>query len=173
MLHHIWIVLIKEVVDNARDRRSLLIALIYPLMGPLLLGLMISAVDRATVSGTPQNMTLSIAGVEHAPELIGWLENRDVDVREAPEDYHSAVRNGDIEVAIVIAPDFHDKFIIEKTASISIVVNSSTLSGLVNVNQVASLLGVFNNSVWGERIAARGIEYRALQPISFKTENVT
>jgi sodium transport system permease protein len=167
------IVLFKETIDNARDRRSLLIALFYPLMGPILLGLMIAAVDRATLSGSPENMTLSIAGAEHAPMLISWLEEQDVDVREAPQDVHGAVKNGDIEVAIIIDPDFSTHFLNEKTALIAIVVNSSTLSGLVNVNQVASLLGVFNNSVWGERIAARGIEYRALQPVAFETESVT
>jgi len=173
MLRHVLIVLKKEVLDNARDRRSLLIALIYPLLGPLLLGLMITAVDRATLRGSLQNMTLSISGAEYAPQLMQWLDEQKVDVLEAPEDVQGAVRNGDIEVAIIIAPDFGDMFAQEKTASITIVVNSSTLSGLVTVNQVASLLGNFNNSVWGERIAARGIEYRALQPVSFTTDNVT
>ncbi len=173
MLRHIWIVLCKEVVDNARDRRSLLIALIYPLMGPVLLGLMISAVDRATMSGAPKNMSLHIAGAENAPVLIEWLAEQKVGVVKAPDDVKTAVRNGDVDVAIIIAPDFQEKFATEITASITIVVNSSSLSGLVHVNQVASLLGNFNNVVWGERIAARGIEYRALQPVNFETANVT
>ncbi len=41
------IVCAKETKDNARDRRSLLVALIYPLIGPILLGVMMSLVASA------------------------------------------------------------------------------------------------------------------------------
>ena len=34
----------KEMLDHLRDRRSILVAMIYPLMGPLLLGLMFTFV---------------------------------------------------------------------------------------------------------------------------------
>ena len=40
----IWIVFLKESVDNLRDRRSLFMALIYPFIGALLLGLLLSFV---------------------------------------------------------------------------------------------------------------------------------
>ena len=52
MWRSIFVVFAKEVVDNIRDRRSFLSALVYPLLGPLLLGGMISAVT-GVVSDNP------------------------------------------------------------------------------------------------------------------------
>ena len=43
-MHPILTVFRKEMLDHLRDRRSILVALIYPLMGPLLLGLLFSFV---------------------------------------------------------------------------------------------------------------------------------
>ena len=62
MWGRIFIVFCKEVIDNSRDRRSLLVALIYPLLGPILLGLMISAVAAVVSSRPSANMILPISG---------------------------------------------------------------------------------------------------------------
>jgi sodium transport system permease protein len=163
----------KEVMDNARDRRSLLIALIYPLLGPLLLGLMLSVVGRVAVGGGEQNLTLHISGVKHGPALVDWLTGKGIEVVEAASDVKAAVRRGDLDVAVIIPPEFNDLLAAEQTAPITVVINSSRLSGLVHVNNVISLLGTFNNDVWGERIAARGVDFRSLQPIAIDNENVT
>jgi hypothetical protein len=46
MHNGIFIVFRKETPDNLRDRRTLLLGLVYPLLGPILLGLMISLARR-------------------------------------------------------------------------------------------------------------------------------
>jgi len=173
MWRRIFVVWGKEVIDNARDRRSLLIALIYPLLGPLLLGMMISAVGKVTVGGARQAMTLPVVGLEHGRELVDWLTERGIKVVPAPEDVKKAVQNGDVEVAIIIPENFEALFAADKTAKIAIVINSSRLTGLIRVNRVAALLSGFNNEVWGKRIAARGVEFRTLQPIAIDNINVT
>jgi len=167
------IIFFKEVMDNARDRRSLLIALIYPLLGPILLGLMLSAVGKVTVGGADQELTVHVKGIEHGHLLVDWLTNKGVKVIEAPEDSKTAVRNGDLDVVVVVAPEFNDLAAAEKTAPVTVIINSSRLSGLVLVNQVVTLLGSFNTEVWGERIALRGVDFRSLQPIAIDSVNVT
>ena len=173
MWRRILIVFFKEVMDNARDRRSLLIALIYPLMGPLLLGLMISAVGKVTVGGQAQTTVIPVQGISNGPTLVNWLKKKGIEVKAAPEDLEAAVKRGAIEVGLIIPPDFEASMVAEKITKLIIVVNSSRLTGLVSINKVSSLLGVFNNEVWGERIAKRGVEYRALQPIAIDNINVT
>ncbi len=167
------VVFSKEVMDNARDRRSLLIALIYPLLGPLLLGLMLAAVGKVTVGDGEQALTLHVEGAEHGKVLVDWLTGKGVNVIDAPEDTKSAVRNGDLDVAVIISPGFSDLVKAEKTAPVSVVINSSRLSGLVAINRVVSLLGEFNTEIWGERLAERGVDFRGLQPISIDNVNVT
>ncbi|NQV98581.1 MAG: ABC transporter permease [Rhodospirillales bacterium] len=173
MWQRVLIVFKKEVMDNARDRRSLLIALIYPLLGPLIMGLMIVAVGKATVSGGGQAMSLAVKGIENGPMLVDWLAQKGVEVVPAPADVEAAVKDGSVEVVLVIPAGFTTEMAAETTTRLTIVVNTSRLSGFVSVNRVASLLGVFNNEIWGQRIASRGVAFRALQPIEIDNINVT
>jgi len=167
------VVFFKEVMDNARDRRSLLIALIYPLLGPLLLGLMLSAVGKVTVGGGDQSLSVHVKGMEHGHLLVDWLTARGVTVVEAPEDSKSAVRNGDLEVVVVIPSEFNELAAASKTAPVTVIINSARLSGLVTVNRVVALLGAFNTEIWGKRIAAHGVDFRSLQPLAIDNLNVT
>ncbi len=173
MWQRILIVLGKEVTDNARDRRSLLTALIYPLMGPLLLGLMISATGKVTVGGDPSGMNLPVAGAEHGQVLVQWLEGRGINVVPPPPEIEKAVQRGDAHVVLVLPPGFDEDFAAGTTANISVVVDSSRLSAVVTINQVATLLGEFNSENWGQRLAERGVDYRSLQPVSLETVKVS
>ena len=173
MWRGIFIVFAKEVVDNSRDRRSLLVALIYPLLGPVILGLLISAVVGVVAVKSTTNVTLPVIGAEHAPELAKFLEGRGVTVVPGPADPEAAVREGVVENVVVIPEGFGPLFRAQKTATITIVANTSRLPGLVALNRTAVLLGDFNRDVWGERIRSRGIDFRVLQPLHIASIDVT
>ena len=173
MWHRIFIVFGKEVIDNSRDRRSLLVALIYPLLGPILLGLLISAVVDVVSTRTSAKMTLPISGAEHAPGLVAFLEGQGVDVVPAPEDPETAVRNGAVESVIVIPGDYGARFKAEKTVTITVIANSSRLPGLIALNRVVTILGAYNSDVWNRRIQARGLDIQVLKPLNVNSINVT
>ena len=60
----------KEFLENLRDRRTLLSALLFgPLFGPLLFGLMVSRMLDQSVAESDEPLTLTISGGEHAPGL--------------------------------------------------------------------------------------------------------
>lgn len=168
----ILVVFAKEAVDNARDRRSLLVALIYPLLGPILLGLLISAIVDVVNVQPKQEMVLPVAGMEHAPELVAFLETRGVRLVAAPDDPAAAVRDGAHEGILVIPPGFARQFQANEPASLEVVVNSSRLPGLIAVNRILSVLGAFNQEVWSKRIAERGVDLKVLQPLEIKSVNV-
>ncbi len=173
MWRRIGIVFGKEVLDNTRDRRSLLIALIYPLLGPLLLGSMIVLVSRVTANQGARQMTLPVQGAAHAPALVSWLKQQGIKLVEAPADPHAAVRDGDAATILVIPAEFSEAFNASRTARITVVVNSSRLTGLVALNRLAGILGDYNREVWGQRIAARGIDYSVLRPLEIDSVNTT
>jgi len=121
MWRKIFVIFRKEAVDNSRDRRSLLVALIYPLLGPLLLGLMISAIVDVVAVDDPGKATLVLSGAEYAPGFVHYLEGRGVQVRHAPADVEGAVRDGDFDTVVVIPKDYAAKFKAEQTAQITVV----------------------------------------------------
>ena len=86
MWQQIFVVFAKEVMDNGRDRRSLLVALIYPLLGPILLGLIIGMVARVVVSEPQRQVGFYIHGAEHAPQLTSFLHGRGITLLSPPAD---------------------------------------------------------------------------------------
>jgi len=84
MWRSILVIFGKEVMDNSRDRRSLLVALIYPLLGPLLLGAIIAAVTDVVDVQPDQPVRLHVQGAEHGPALIKFLESKGVMILPAP-----------------------------------------------------------------------------------------
>ena len=66
----------KEMVDHLRDGRSILISMIYPLMGPLLLGLMFLFVGGGMQVKESAPLVVPILHIESAPDLVRFLESR-------------------------------------------------------------------------------------------------
>lgn len=175
MWQRIFIVFAKEVKDNVRDRRSLLVALIYPLMGPILLGLMM-AMAASVVSGgggeDAPKFTLHVQGAEYGPALTAYLEENGVVVKPAPEDPRESVRLGKVNIVLVISGDFSVMFNAKRTASVQVISNPSRLPGLMALNRVASLLGGFNQSVWSRRLADESVDMKVLRPLAIDSINV-
>jgi len=169
----VLVVFEKEVIDNARDHRSLLSALIYPLLGPLLLGLLFSAIVKATVTDDETaSMQVPIAGIEHAPGLAQHLREENVSIVEMPPDPEHAVQIGEIRIALIISEDFSEDIVTDGTATVTAIFNSSNLPGLLAVSRLKEMLGRYNRKVLDQRLETRGIDRAILQPISIKNVNV-
>jgi sodium transport system permease protein len=71
------IVFRKEVLDNFRDRRTLLSALLLgPLFGPIIFAFAINLSLKQTLSDASQPLELPVLGSEHAPNLVAYLRSR-------------------------------------------------------------------------------------------------
>jgi sodium transport system permease protein len=67
-------VFFKEILDNIRDRRTLMSALIMgPIFGPVMFAFVINlSIDRA-LDDAESTMELPVVGQEHAPNQIRFL----------------------------------------------------------------------------------------------------
>ena len=98
-------VFFKEVIDALRDRRTLFLTLFGSVIsGPLILLLLFklisSEVERA------EQLKLPVAGAEHAPALIAYLERERIQIQPPPEDFQAKIRSGEVEVVLEIDPRF-------------------------------------------------------------------
>ena len=104
----------KEVLDNFRDRRTLVSALLMgPLFGPLLFAFVINlSVDRA-LSDEEKPLSVPVLGAEYAPNLVRYLESKNLEVTDAPEtrdEVLEAVKLGTHDVVVVVAESFGEQF---------------------------------------------------------------
>ena len=94
LLRLTWVVLRKELVDGIRDRRSVMSALIPPIMWPLMILVMMNFI--AEKRSKADDIKIPIVGAQHAETLVTWLkQQRGVEVVDGPDDPYEAVREGD------------------------------------------------------------------------------
>ena len=109
-MNKILVIFQKEILDNMRDYRSWMTGLFWALFGPLILGGMIMLLGSSIRENVDESLVLPVMGAENAPNLIAFLEQQDVIINPAPADLQAAILAGDINVALIIPPDYGEDF---------------------------------------------------------------
>lgn len=154
MRRQIGTVFRKEMRDHLRDRRSLLTVLMLPVFGPLMTLLTLQMV--ATMR-KDQPVELAVVGREHAPSLMAFLERQGAILKEAPPDYEARIRDGALEVALVVPEDYGKDFSKGRTAEVRLVADSSRRSAMMPVLRARRLLEAYSGQVGSHRLLARGV----------------
>jgi sodium transport system permease protein len=159
-----FIVYRKELRDHLRDRRSLVTALLVPLIGPAMLMGLFSA--RASWTRDDRPLQIPTVGARDAPTLVQFLERYQAEIVTAPADYEAQVRDGKLDVVLVVPPDYRVDFRAGRSATVQLVVDSSRYKSLGPVNRVRRLLQEYSRQVGGMRLVARGIDPQVARPLN-------
>jgi len=103
----VGVVLGKELLDHGRDYRSLLLALIYPCLVPLALGLMLhlAAGTFGQPAPTPAStVRIGVIGAEHAPSLTQALISHGLRLVRLEGEAVRALRAGYVQAVIELEP---------------------------------------------------------------------
>ncbi|MCH8958029.1 MAG: ABC transporter permease [Proteobacteria bacterium] len=160
------IVWAKEVLDNLRDRRTLLSSLIFgPLFGPILFVFMMNFMLDEATSDVDELLELPVSGQEHAPELIRWLGGNGVNVVPGPVDAREAVSRGDMSVVLIIPDSIGEQMRAGQPAPLQLVVNNAKSRDRGDVRKARNLLRAYRNQLAASRLRARGINPLVLYPV--------
>ncbi|TVQ47776.1 MAG: ABC transporter permease [Gammaproteobacteria bacterium] len=165
----LWTVVGKELLDNARDRRTLASALLFgPLFGPLLFAVLISVVIQQTVSDVERPVSLPVIGAEHAPNLIAFLGRNGFEVERWEGDLagaREAVQAGRQDVVLVIDPAFGERFQAGLPARVQLIQDASAQRAARNVNRARGALNAYSGQLRALRLQARGVSPEVLRPL--------
>ena len=163
------VVYCKEVRDALRDRRTAMMVFVASIVtGPLTLVLM-----AQFISGLEEKASIlkvRMAGAEHAPALVNFLQRNDIEVEAAPADYEKKVREGRMDAVIVVPDDFDERYVAGDTAKIEIVYDDSRAESSPAIRQAERLLRGFNRESGTLRLVARGVSPDIVEPV--KVEHV-
>ena len=159
----------KELRDALRDRRTAFMVFVASMVtGPLTLVLMAQFIsgleEKASV------LKVRIAGQEHAPALVNFLQRNDVEIEAAPADYEKRIREGRLEAVIVVPDDFDERFLAGDAAKVEVVYDDSRAESSPAIRQSERLLRAFNRESGTLRLVARGVSPDLLEPV--KVEHV-
>lgn len=168
-----WIVFLKESLDNLRDRRAVLSSLLMgPILGPAIFAIAMTSVVKITTGELEKPLQLPVVGAEHAPNLIAWLEQRDVDILEPPADPEAAVRDGEQQVVLIIPEDYAQQFRDGIPATLRLVVDNSNRKARSNIRRAEGLLNAYGNGIGRMRLLARGVSPTVVDAVAVETVDV-
>ncbi len=163
----------KEVVDNFRDRRSLLTAVAMVAMFPLLMASLIGfQIDRSFDTET-ELISLPVIGAEHAPNLMRYLESRHIDIVAGPADAEAAVETGDLDVVLRVPENFGEQLAEMIPARVELYLDQANTAGDADVGRVRDALFGYNQTLASIRVSARGINPDLLRPLNIDTIDVS
>lgn len=154
----IWTVARKELLDLFRDRRTMLFGL---LMGPILFPAMIlgmgTMAEKRVRTQLESTLELPVIGAAHAPNLIAFLEGRNIDPQSAPDDPDAMVRDQQADVILRIDPGFGEQWRGSRPARVELIYDSSRQDSQIPVNRLRGLLAEYSRTVGVLRGISRGI----------------
>lgn len=164
---NMWTVMRKELRDFSRDRRTFLLTLLTaPLLYPLLFLGMNKLTNLRAETQLDKDMTVSVVGMQQAPNLVAFLASRGINATEAPKDFEARIRSQKEDVALVIAQDFADDWHAGKPAKVEIVADTTRRTGDVQVARVRATLTEYGQSVGALRLLARGVSPMVAAPVN-------
>lgn len=153
----------KELTDHLRDRRSLFSALLMPLLGPLVLAVMLTMLASWMRQDTP--LEVPTVGRERAPNLVAFLERNGATVTEAPADYEAQVREGELELTLVIPEEYPQELLDGRSAALRLVVDNSRNETRTSVRRARLLLDAYRTQLGKLRLLARGVSPELAEPV--------
>lgn len=145
----------KEIRDALRDRRSVVLAIVYGLMGPVsvIVGMLVSQ----SQIGVGKQVEVAVINAQAAPGLIAHFESRDIAInRTAP-------------VKLEIPADYASRLVDAKP--ITLVLTGGRRNGNLAMERVQNAIGDYAQTLAVQRVIMRGVAPAALQPMTVETRN--
>jgi sodium transport system permease protein len=166
------VVLGKELADGVRDRKALVTALFFPVLGPILVIVMLLLASSSSRQAEERGVEIPVAGQENAPNLVAYLE-QGARVAPAPADPEEAVRRGDVSVVLVIPPEFGERLRAGQPAPVKLVLDESRHQSRPAVATAEKLLEAWSRQVAAQRLVVRGIPPAVVEPLAIEREDVS
>ncbi len=172
-----FIVFAKEVLENLRDRRTLMSALIMgPIFGPLLFSFVINLSIERSLSSAEKTLELPVIGQEHAPNLVAFLRSENIDAIDGPADREAAmeaVKTGTHDVVLVIPETFGQQLADMIPARVELVSDQANKDADRDSRRVRNAVRAYGQLLAGVRVVARGVNPLSLQPINLDEVDVS
>ena len=160
----------KEMVDHLRDRRSVLVALIYPLLGPLMLSLMFLFIGGSMRVNHGAALVVPVVHAAGAPDLVHFLERHGATIENLEGDPWGLVSSGRLSLAVILpaAPPAAG----QSPLLVHLITNPSRFDSIVAAGRVIELLNGYQRETLRRRLQAAGLPETLMNVLDIRQQNV-
>jgi len=171
------IVFLKEVMDNFRDRRTLMSALLLgPLFGPILFAFVINLSLKQSLTDDNKVLDLPVIGSDYAPNLLRFLDSRNIKLVDGPTDREAAmraVRDGENTVVVVIPESISTDLAAATPVRIEIISDRANNTARRESRRVTDALSAYNQQLAAMRLVLRGVSPLVMRPLNIDSVDVS
>lgn len=166
-MNAVVVVFLKEILENLRDRRTVVNALLVgPLLGPLLFAALTSLLISRELDRGEKALEVPVVGAEHAPNLVAFLKQNGISVKPAPADAEAAVRTQEQDLVLRIPADYAAAWTAGKTAQVELIFDSSQRDAASSVERLRATVQAYSSQVGALRLMARGLAPAVATPLA-------
>ncbi|MBT8061238.1 MAG: ABC transporter permease [Xanthomonadales bacterium] len=159
----------KEVRENLRDRKAVFNSI---LLGPILFPLIFIGLawfgTSKQIERAEQVLEVPVVGSQHAPNLVGFLEQQGVVIQPAPEDPEGMVRSQEVPVVVRIPEKFGEQWTSGEPAVIEVIADPSRRESETPMRRIRSLLQAYGGQIGAMRLQLRGVSPNVATAIMVK-----
>lgn len=157
-----------SLIDQSRDRRSLGAALIYALLGPVVMLLAFSAM--AGQRDKSESLSIAVHGAEHAPELVRTIEQGGARVEQrsgtAGEDFRG------VDAVLIVPEGFERNVTAGQKGSLVLMVDERRQSSAIGGAALERQIDEYGRAFAARALAARGVPPSLADPIEIEERNI-
>jgi sodium transport system permease protein len=157
-----------SLIDQSRDRRSLGAALIYALLGPVVMLLAFSAMSGQRDKS--ESLSIAVHGAEHAPELVRTIEQGGARVEQrsgtAGEDFRGA------DAVLIVPEGFERNVRAGQKGSLVLMVDERRQSSAIGGSVLERQIDDYGRAFAARTLAARGVPPALADPIEIEERNI-
>lgn len=172
MHSHTLIVFKKEIKDMLRDKKTIIVSILIPLLVfPIMYGLM-GYVSKQNYDSANNDMKVDIIGAKQSS--IYFLLKSDRKIKIFSEDNpDKALKDGKVDAIVNIPDDVDQKIKEQKPADIKIKQDDLSTKSSMVAEKISNMVGnEYSKQIVSNRLKSKGIDPRILQPINIISENL-
>jgi sodium transport system permease protein len=166
----IWIVCTKEILETARDRRTLGSLVIGPLLGPLIFVALMNVMVSQQLSSVEDRLDVPMLGAERAPNLVAYLQARDIHPLAVPElgtveAAADEVAAGKRDLVVAIDDRYAQDFGTDRAARVTLIFDRSKQRAQGRVERVRGAINAYGQQIGALRLVAHGVDVTLQRPL--------
>ncbi len=162
-------VLKKEFRDSLRDRRAIMVAILPALLAPIMMAFMFHSIAKTKVS--TDELTVQVMGSANAPDLIQYLEQKDIKFEDYSGDAKQDIQNADVKIVLEIPDTYEKSFNDFQTATVYIHADRSMDKSRSAARRLDREISRYGSTIGAMRLVIRGVNPAIARAVAVKDKD--
>ncbi|WP_226669929.1 ABC transporter permease [Metabacillus litoralis] len=164
-----WQVFIKELKDSVRDRKTIFLSVLLPILFNV--GLLFF-LENVMMNDQVEQVTVAVDS-NSDPVVISWLQElKELEV-ELVEDPVKVVKDGEALVAFIADADFINKLENNQMPSIRVLADPTSTKGGTTQDLISNVLTIKKQDYIAQRLADNNIDPLTIEPFQINIESIS